>query len=55
MRTFDRVLPHVLAAKADVENRQKQHQRKCSIGVIECQIGIAVIYLNDALTRMEKR
>jgi len=54
MRTYDRILPYVLASKQDVIRRQQQ-QRECLIGVIYCKLGIAVEFLNEALNRMENK
>jgi len=55
MKTYNRVLPHILAAKKDVESRQYNHIRKCHVGAIKCQIKIAVEFLDEALTRMEMK
>ena len=55
MRTYDRILPYVLASKQDVARRQQQQQMECLIGIINCQLGIAVEFLNEALCRIERK
>jgi len=54
-KTYNNALAHILRAKKDVETRQYNHQRRCHIGAIMCQISIAAEFLDDALTRMENR
>ena len=55
MSTYSRVLPHVLGAKRDVENRLATHNRKCIAAAINCQIELAAMFLNEAITRMENK
>ena len=55
MRTYDRILPYILASRQDVIRRQRKQQRECLIGIINCQLEIAVEFLNEALSRMERK
>jgi len=53
--TYERVLPHIIRAKKDVEARVANQLRLCHLGAIKCQLEIAVDFLDEAITRMEKK
>lgn len=53
--TYNRVFSHIDKSRKDVLNRQSIHKRKCILSTINFQIEIAAMFLNEAITRIEKK
>lgn len=54
-QTYDRVLPHVLASKRDVERRLANHNRECHLAEVMVLLDVACDFLNITLDRIDER
>ena len=53
--TYNRVFTHIDRSRKDVLNRQATQKQKCVLSIINCQLEIAAWFLNEAITRMERK
>jgi len=54
MRTYDRVLPHILASKKDVEDRIAKHNRDIANQTIYNLVDGWINYYNEAWNKYNK-